>query len=107
MKLPIPFPAIDHPLNPQPTESSNTGAGEGRPSAHQRWAQFTPAHLTTELEARPGLHRFHSDYVPTYIWGFNGVYPAPTVPGRYGKSTIVRFRNSLPPNGDNTFGVPR
>ena len=25
---------------------------------------------------------------------------------RYGKPTIVRFRNSTPPNGDNTFGHP-
>ena len=96
--LPIPFPAIDHPLSPQPTEAANTGAGEWPRANHQRWAQFTPAHLTTELEARPGLHRFHSDYGDSYIWGFNGVYPAPTVLNRYGKPTIVRFRNSLPPN---------
>jgi FtsP/CotA-like multicopper oxidase with cupredoxin domain len=104
--LPVPFPAIDHPLNPQPTETANTGAGEWPRVAHQRWAQFTPAHVTTELEARPGLHTFHSNFGPSYIWGFNGVYPGPTVLNRYGKPTIVRFRNSTPPNGDNTFGHP-
>ena len=86
--------------------SANTGAGEWPRADHQRWAQFTPAHLTTELEARPGLHTFHSNYGPSYVWGFNGVYPAPTVLNRYGKPTIVRFRNSLPPSGDNTFGHP-
>jgi FtsP/CotA-like multicopper oxidase with cupredoxin domain len=105
-ELPIPFPAIDHPLNPQPTETANTGALEWPRAPHQRWAQFTPAHITTELEARPGLHRFHSDYGQSYIWGFNGVYPGPTVLNRYGKPTIVRFRNSTPPTGDNTFGWP-
>lgn len=104
--LPVPFPAIDHPLSPQPTEIANTGAGEWPRAPHQRWAQFTPAHVTTELEARPGLHTFHSDFGPSYIWGFNGVYPAPTVLNKYGKPTIVRFRNSTPPNGDNTFGHP-
>ncbi|HEV8431235.1 MAG TPA: multicopper oxidase family protein [Pyrinomonadaceae bacterium] len=104
--LPVPFPAIDHPLNPQPTETANTGAGEWPRVAHQRWAQFTPAHVTTELEARPGLHTFHSNFGPSYVWGFNGVYPGPTVLNRYGKPTIVRFRNSTPPNGDNTFGHP-
>jgi FtsP/CotA-like multicopper oxidase with cupredoxin domain len=104
--LPIPFVAIDHPLNPQPTETANQAAGEWNRAAHQRWAQFTPAHITTELEARPGTHRFHSDFGPSYVWGFNGVYPGPTVLNRYGKSTIVRFRNSTPPNGDNTFGHP-
>jgi len=105
-ELPIPFPAIDRPLNPQPTEAPNLNADEADRANHQRWAQFTPAHFTTELEARPGTHRFHSDFGESYIWGFNGVLPGPTVIGRYGQSTIVRFRNSLPPNGDNTFGVP-
>ena len=105
-ELPIPFPAIDHPLNPQPQEAANLNALEADRDNHQRWAQFTPAHMTTELEARPGLHRFHSDFGETYVWGFNGRYPGPTIMGRYGKSNIVRFRNSLPPNGDNTFGVP-
>ena len=104
--LPIPFPAIDHPLNPQPTEVANQAQGEWDRADHQRWAQFTPAHITTELEARPGLHRFHSDFGQSYVWGFNGVYPGPTILNRYGKPTIVRFRNSLPPNGDNTFGHP-
>ena len=105
-ELPIPFPAIDHPLSPQPQEQANINAGEADRDDHQRWAQFTPAHMTSELEARPGLHTFHSDFGPSYVWGFNGVYPGPTVLGRYGRSNIVRFRNSLPPNGDNTFGVP-
>ena len=104
--LPIPFVAIDHPLSPHTTEAANLGAGEADRADHQRWAQFTPAHITSELEARPGLHTFHSDFGPSYIWGFNGVYPGPMILSRYGKSTIIRFRNSLPPAGDNTFGVP-
>jgi FtsP/CotA-like multicopper oxidase with cupredoxin domain len=104
--LPIPMVAIDHPLSPQPQEVSNINALEADRDDHQRWAQFTPAHITSELEARPGLHTFHSDFGPSYIWGFNGVYPGPMILSRYGKSTIIRFRNSLPPNGDNTFGVP-
>jgi FtsP/CotA-like multicopper oxidase with cupredoxin domain len=98
-----PFPADDHPLNPQPTEFPNQPAEAPR-APHQRWNQFTPAHFTYELEARAGLHTFHSDYLPTYIWGFNGQYPAPTCLQRYGKSTIVRFRNSLPLN-TTTLGV--
>ena len=71
--LPVPFPAIDHPLSPQPQEAPNTGAGEWPRVNHQRWAQFTPAHVTTELEAKPGTHTFHSDFGPSYVWGFNGV----------------------------------
>src|SRR5687767_5467401 len=41
-ELPIPFPAIDHPLSPQPQEVSNINAGEADRDDHQRWAQFTP-----------------------------------------------------------------
>ena len=98
-----PFPADDHTLSPAPTEFPNLGAGEADRAPHQRWAQFTPAHFTYELEARAGLHQFHSDFGQTYIWGFNGRYPAPTTLQRYGKSTIVRFRNNLPLS-TTTFG---
>jgi FtsP/CotA-like multicopper oxidase with cupredoxin domain len=99
-----PFPGDDHPLNPQPTEAPNLGAGEADRAPHQRFTQFTPAHFTYEMEARAGLHTFHSDFSPTYIWGFNGVYPASTLLQRYGKPTVVRFRNSLPLN-TTTLGV--
>jgi FtsP/CotA-like multicopper oxidase with cupredoxin domain len=98
-----PFPADDHPLSPQPSEFPNLGAGEAPRAPHQRWAQFAPAHFTYELEARAGLHTFHPDFSPTYIWGFNGQYPAPTCLNKYGKTTIVRFRNSLPTT-TTTFG---
>ena len=98
-----PFPADDHSLSPQPQEFANIGAGEAARAPHQRWSQFAPAHFTYELIARAGLHTFHSDYAPTYIWGFNGQYPAPTCLNKYGKSTVVRFRNNLPTN-TTTFG---
>ena len=98
-----PFPADDHPLSPEPTEFPNLGAGEADRAPHQRWAQFAPAHFTYELEAKPGLHTFHPDFLPTYVWGFNGRYPAPTCLNKYGKTTIVRFRNSLPTT-TTTFG---
>jgi FtsP/CotA-like multicopper oxidase with cupredoxin domain len=98
-----PFPCDDHPLNPQPTEFPNLGAGEADRAPHQRWAQFAPAHFTYDMSAQVGLHQFHSDYSQTYIWGFNGTYPAPTLFGKYGKSGLVRFRNNLPVT-TTTFG---
>ncbi|HEX2269035.1 MAG TPA: multicopper oxidase domain-containing protein, partial [Pyrinomonadaceae bacterium] len=55
------------------------------------------------MEARAGLHTFHPDFSPTYIWGFNGKYPAPTVLAAYGHPTIIRFRNNLP-LATTTFG---
>ena len=98
-----PFPCDDHPLNPQPTEFPNLGAGEADRAPHPRWTQFSPAHFTYDMSAQAGLHTFHSDFSPTYIWGFNGKYPAPTLFGKYGKSGVVRFRNNLPTT-TTTFG---
>jgi FtsP/CotA-like multicopper oxidase with cupredoxin domain len=98
-----PFPEVDHPLNPQPTEFPNTGAGEADRAPHQRWAQFSPVHRTYDISAQPGLHTFHSDFSPTYIWGFNGKFPGPTMLNSYGKSSLVRFRNNLP-TSTTTFG---
>src|SRR5690348_3773871 len=102
-ELAAPFPADDHPLNPQPTEFPNLGAGEADRAPHPRWAQFSPVHFTYDMSAQAGLHTFHSDFSPTYIWGFNGQYPAPTLFGKYGKSGVVRFRNNLPVT-TTTFG---
>jgi FtsP/CotA-like multicopper oxidase with cupredoxin domain len=97
-----PFPAIPKILSPAPTENRNTVGGEADRAPHQRWAEFPPDVLY-ELEAKAGLHRFHADYGQSYIWGFNGKYPAPTVLNVYKHPTIVRFRNSLPTT-TTTFG---
>ena len=98
-----PFPADDHPLNPQPTEFPNLGAGEADRAPHPRWTQFSPVHFTYEIFCQAGLHQFHSDFGQTYIWGHNGVYPGPTFFGKYGKSGLVRFHNNLPVT-TTTFG---
>jgi FtsP/CotA-like multicopper oxidase with cupredoxin domain len=97
-----PFPAIPQDLSPAPTKVRNEAGGEADRAEHQRWDEFLPD-VEYELEARAALHTFHSDYSPTYIWGFNSQYPAPTPLNVYNHPTIVRFRNSLPVT-TNTFG---
>jgi FtsP/CotA-like multicopper oxidase with cupredoxin domain len=98
-----PFPGDDHPLSPQPTEFPNLGAGEADRAPHPRWTQFTPVHYTYDVSAAAGLHQFHSDFGQTYLWTFNGQFPGPTMFGKYGKSSLVRFRNNLPVT-TTTFG---
>ncbi|MEW6210707.1 MAG: multicopper oxidase domain-containing protein, partial [Acidobacteriota bacterium] len=93
--LPIPFPAVPQFLSPAPTKAANIAGGEAARDDHQRWEEFNPS-VTYQLEARASTHQFHSDYLPTYIWGFNGKYPGPTILNAYGVPTIVRFKNSLP-----------
>jgi spore coat protein A len=34
--------------------------------------------------------------VPTPIWGYNGVFPGPTIVSRSGRTTVVHHRNALP-----------
>jgi len=97
-----PFPAIPTNLVPAPQEFQNAGAGEAPRAPHQRWAQFNPE-VEYEMKARAGLHKFHADFGDTYIWGFNGKYPAPTVLNVYGHPSLVRFHNNLPAT-TTTFG---
>ena len=92
---PIPAPAIPTILFPAPTKNANIAAGEAPRAPHQRWEEFLPD-VKYYMEARPAVQKFHSDYLPSYFWGFNGKYPAQTVLNAYGHPTIVRFRNNLP-----------
>ena len=93
--LPIPFPAIPQDLNPAPTKAANIAGGEAARADHQRWDEFEPD-VEYQMEEKASLHTFHSNLSPTYLWLFNGVYPAPTVLNAYGHPTLVRFKNSLP-----------
>lgn len=100
--LPIPFPAIPTILNPAPTKHANIAGGEAPRADHQRWEEFLPD-IQYYMEARAATHSFHTDLMPSYIWGFNGKYPAPTPLNFYGHPTLVRFNNNMPVN-TTSFG---
>lgn len=101
--LPVPSIAIPQILNPAPTMNANTLNGEAARDPHQRWNEFNPS-ITYQLTARAGTHQFHSDYLPSYIWGFNGQYPGPTILNAYGVPSLVRFKNNLPAT-TSSFGT--
>ena len=104
--LPVPPPAWPVLLSPFPTEAANIAGGEAARANHQRWAQFFPL-LHYRMNAAPSLHRHHADLLPSYMWTFNGKYPAPTPLNFYGVPSIVRFKNDLPEGAQNTtFAVP-
>jgi FtsP/CotA-like multicopper oxidase with cupredoxin domain len=103
--LPVPPVALPVVLNPAPTQAANTMNGEAAREDHQRWLQFFPL-LRYRMRAAPSLHTFHSDLLPTYLWTFNGRYPAPTPLNCYGVPSLVRFVNNLPePAQNTTFGI--
>ncbi len=104
--LPIPPPAVPVLLSPFPTEAANIAGGEAARAKHQRWTEFFPL-LHYRMEAAPALHRHHADLLPSYMWTFNGRYPAPTPLNFYGIPSLVRFKNNLPEGAQNTtFAVP-
>jgi FtsP/CotA-like multicopper oxidase with cupredoxin domain len=100
--LPVPPSATRTTLFPRPTQNANISGGEAARAPHQRWSEFLPE-VEYNMTARASTHRFHSDFSPSYIWGFNGIYPAPTPRTNYGDPAIVRFRNALPAT-TTTFG---
>ncbi|HEU0177865.1 MAG TPA: multicopper oxidase domain-containing protein [Blastocatellia bacterium] len=93
--LPIPSLGVPTILFPTPTKAANIAHGEAPRADHQRWEQF-PAFLQYYNEARASTQTFHRDLLPSYIWGFNGKYPAPTLLTAYGIPTLVRFKNNMP-----------
>src|SRR5690606_9449975 len=73
----LPIPPAARPtsfLFPIPTEHANVFFGEAPRAPHQRWREFLPRRLYN-VRVRPGLHRFHPDIPPSYVWGFNGIVP--------------------------------
>lgn len=101
--LPIPPIAVPTILNPQPTISANTAAGEAARADHQDFNRFFPF-VQYDISIQPTMHQFHPDIPPTYCWGYNGIYPGPTFLGVYGLPSLVRFHNNLPVN-HNGFGT--
>ncbi len=100
--LPVPAPAVPQILSPFPTKEANIDDGEAARADHQRWEEFYPL-VHYEMEAKAALHTFHSELLPTYLWAFNGKYPAPTPLNYYGLPTLVRFKNHLP-EATSSFG---
>jgi FtsP/CotA-like multicopper oxidase with cupredoxin domain len=96
----------DTQLNPAPTVTPNTGAGEARTRDHQVLTQFPPQKFyvrdmfAAQLSVHPNLPM-------QTLWTFNGFSPGPTFVSRYGHPILVRNFNHLPPASQNGgFGNP-
>ncbi len=100
--LQIAIPTI---LNPQPTKSANTAAGEAARADHQDFNQFFPF-VQYDISIQPTLHQFHPDIPPTYCWGYNGIYPGPTFLTCMALPSLVRFHNNLPVNHKGSGPTP-
>jgi spore coat protein A, manganese oxidase len=48
------------------------------------------------ITLRPGFAKLHRDLPATPIWGFDGLYPGPTINATRGQPVLVRFESQLP-----------
>ena len=101
-----------HPLPIPPTLQPLAGPEElqgGPPigAEHQYWDRFPPQKYY-EMRVKAAQHTFHQDLAPSTIWGYNGIFPGPTIDARYGEPILVRIHNELPTDEelaqDPTFG---
>jgi len=104
---PLPIMPIKQPvasLNPAPTVTPDTAAGEGRTRPHQALTLFPPQKLyqVTQKAAQVSMS---PDLPVQTIWGFDGIIPGPTYIARYGEPILVRNVNNLPTNNGG-FGLP-
>lgn len=110
----IPLPVRDPlmqaaaPLYPDPTGAANTTEGECGRDPHPTWGMhYSRGPDTYEIHVKEEMHQFTlSPNIPVQpIWGYNGLYPGPTVHARYGKPVLMRIFNDLPSNHAG-FGSP-
>jgi FtsP/CotA-like multicopper oxidase with cupredoxin domain len=98
-------------LNPFPTLSPNTAAGESRTRDHQLFNRFIQGATFYNVRQHAINVRQSPDLPVQTIWAFDdGVHatsPGPTYVNHYGTPILVRNRNALPPVSQNGgFGIP-
>lgn len=49
-----------------------------------------------ELVMMESEHRFHKHFPLSVIWGYNGLYPGPTIEAEKDQTTYVKYKNQLP-----------
>ena len=49
-----------------------------------------------EIEMRAAYHSFHKNFPRTSIWGYNGLYPGPTIEVNKDETILVKWINNLP-----------
>ncbi|MEC3655546.1 outer spore coat copper-dependent laccase CotA [Bacillus siamensis] len=49
-----------------------------------------------EVTMKECFHKLHRDLPPTRLWGYNGLFPGPTIDVNQGESIYVKWMNDLP-----------
>ena len=54
------------------------------------------ADRATTVRMRPCVQKVHRDLPPTHLWGYDGIWPGPTIEARRGRGVRVDWVNELP-----------
>jgi spore coat protein A len=65
-------------------------------TAKPKYCRGQKKHDYYELVMMEGEHRFHKHFPNTLIWGYNGLYPGPTIEATKDKPIYVKYKNQLP-----------
>jgi spore coat protein A len=57
---------------------------------------LTPGAGVLDIHMRQFTQKLHRDLPPTRLWGYNGIYPGPTIEARTGVPIQVQWHNDLP-----------
>jgi spore coat protein A len=57
---------------------------------------LTPGSGVVDVHMRQFTQKLHRDLPPTKLWGYNGLYPGPTIEARSGRPVSVQWLNDLP-----------
>lgn len=93
-----------------PTQAAaNIEGGECGRDPIQRFDDFYPVgdenHDYYELRVSEQPHSFNPAYPIQSIWGYDGLFPGPTIHARYGRPVMLRLYNELPEDHVG-FGSP-
>ena len=65
-------------------------------TAKPKYSSGHPKKEYYELQMMEAEHCFHRDFPKSTIWGYNGIYPGPTIEALKDKKIYVKYKNQLP-----------
>ena len=65
-------------------------------TAKPKYSSGHPKKEYYELQMLEDEHCFHRDFPKSTIWGYNGIYPGPTIEALKDKTIYVKYKNQLP-----------
>ncbi len=65
-------------------------------TAKPKYSSGQPKKEYYELQMMEAEHGFHKNFPKSTIWGYNGLYPGPTIEASKDKTIYVKYKNQLP-----------